>query len=252
MPIVLILVLMLCAGSAASQPQFDAQVAIGSAYNFRGVPQNEKVVLQPDLTVTLPGSGGGTFALIAWGNLDLADDTGRAVLPDGNGGHFSEVDFTVGYARPFGGLEAGANITSYNFPNGGPATTEVSLSLAGDLSGITSEVSVFYDFDQVDGIYVSGALAHSVPVAAKTSVDASVSLGVTDAGHAAAYYYTPSAGLADLAAEVSVSHRAAGAMSFRAWIRSASILDARIRTGVEGASIDPDNLWGGFTVGRNF
>ncbi|HVS13476.1 MAG TPA: TorF family putative porin [Thermoanaerobaculia bacterium] len=127
----------------------DYDVALASAYVWRGVTFTDGAVFQPSITAS-HASG---FSLNVWGNLDVDDVNGLA-------GDFQEVDVTLSYG--FGGdtVSVEVGLIDYLFPNAvGPETHEVYLSVGFDVA-LQPSVAVYYDFDVIEGAYATVGIEH--------------------------------------------------------------------------------------------
>lgn len=233
-------------------PTVDGHVLLSSHYDFRGAPQNETGVVQPELAIATRLSERGELSLVTWGNLDLSNDTGSAVLPGGSAGHLSEVDFTLAYAHEVGPAALSVGMTSYNFPGGGPATAEVHVEASGAVLGLRSRVAAYRDVDLLHGTYVSGELARSQPLGDTLALELSVALGLTDADHAEGYYGSRDTGLADLGTGLGLTVTRWPAATLGIEVRHATLLDTDTRQALREQGLDPDHTWTGISVARNF
>jgi hypothetical protein len=165
-----------------------ADVAVLSAYVWRGQVLNDEAVVQPALTVVKGG-----FSVNAWGNFNLTD------AATGEDAEFSEVDLTVSYSRPVWKGAIGAGLLEYLFPNqtlagaggqgvGYPGTREVFLTASlGSLPAAPS-LAVYYDFGEADSFYWLASLAHSASIGKSLVLSASASIGYGAAGYNKFYF----------------------------------------------------------------
>ena len=238
--------------STATPPQVAASLTAATHYVFRGVPQNEKGVLQADLGATLPTRGGHSLDVLIWGNLDLDDDTGDAALPDGKGGEFSELDIGAWYSRQLGGMAIAAGIFSYNFPKSAlPSTAEAFATLAWSVLGFDPSVTFWYDFDELEGLYVNGMVTREWEVGERTSLALGATLGWTDENQAA-YYFADESGFADLIGSATLRREIGGGASLVVRVHAATILDGDLRDALDAAGIASDNTWGGVGLAWSF
>ena len=239
--------------SVRRPPEVDGSLTASSQYNFRGVPQNDRGVLQPEVGITVPISSDANAGFAVWGNLDVGDDTGGAIFPDGNGGRLSEIDFTGSISRQLGSTDLSVGVISYNFPNGvGSSTTELHTMIAWELFGFTPTLAAFYDFDAVDGLYINGGLSRSNRVTNNLSVELGLSAGFTDRDHALTYYGSGSAGAADLFGTANVSYLYNDAVTASVSLSGSTLIKDELRDAVDREGIDSDNLWIGLNLGWKF
>jgi hypothetical protein len=238
--------------SIQGPPQVGANVAFASAYVFRGVPQVDAFVLQPDVSVALPTSRNGTASLLAWGNVDLESDSGDAVLPGGNSGSFTEIDIVPEYAWTSGDLAFAAGFIDYNFPAGGKSTREAYFSVSGGLLGMAATATAYYDFDQVEGLYVSGGLSKTFELAESTTADVGGSLAIADDDQGRVYFNADETGLADVLLSAGVSHAIDEHTSLFARVSFSTLVDGDYRDGVDALGIEADNAWLSVGIGWAF
>lgn len=230
----------------------EGSVFVSSQYNFRGVAQNDRGVVQPQIDVSIPIAGDKKVSLEVWGNIDMSNDTGRGVLTDGNGGHLSEVDFIGAVTRNLGAAELTAGITSYNFPNGGASTSEAFLTAGGDVFGVSPSITVAYDFDLVEGTYVNGALQRSQKIGSSMAANIGVSLGFADRSQAEIYYGARKSGFADFGLHASLDYIQWDNKVFGVSIHASRLLDRDHREAVERDGLRSSTVWGGLTVGASY
>ncbi len=156
---------------------YPADVSIGSdisnAYVWRGITFNDEGVIQPYVDVSHPIGLG----LNVWGNLDLGDFDGAV-----ESGEFSEVDLTFYYNVPIELFDLSVGYIDYLFPNAGALNTgEVYFSVGKEIvKDLSTGVSVYFDVDEVKGVYGNASIAYSIPVDKKLSFEVGASLGEAD------------------------------------------------------------------------
>ena len=141
---ILLLPLALFSVPAAAETSVSYDLALNSAYVWRGITVTDGLVLQPAVAVS-HDSG---FGVSVWANGDIDDVNGQD-------GEFNEVDFTLSYG--WGGDTTSFEVgwIEYMFPNGfGLSTSELYLSLGWDVVAAPS-VAVYYDFDLVEDYYAT-------------------------------------------------------------------------------------------------
>ena len=172
------------AREASAQAEVGAQLDLFSAYVWRGVTYTNKPVAQPDVWISFP-AGNASITAGGWANVelgkyddpddDLSESGGLSAFNVAEFNPYAEVSFSAGKAALTGG------VIGYLFPNdlddapnGGldseSNTWEVYGTVGFDLP-LAPELSVYYDFDKVQGVYVEGGVSHSVPLGESHTLD---------------------------------------------------------------------------------
>jgi len=231
-----------------------------SAYVHRGMIQNEKGVLQPSVVTTLPAKKDGTVVLRSWGNMDLSNDTGDAWLPDGHEFRFSQLDWDLLYEQVLGEWLLTMGIVSYNLPNGlefpfgeRGATTELLVEGTTRLPeywDLKPSIALHYDYDEVDGAYIHGALAKDFELDEKSSVEVELGLGWSDDNQSEWNYAQapPSSGFADLTLEGRYAYRIDDHTRVKAMLGYSTVVDGDYSKWIEDIGIDDTILWIGTGV----
>jgi uncharacterized protein (TIGR02001 family) len=159
-----------CNGVSAAD--VTAGIDLNSAYVWRGMTFNDGAVLQPSLDVSHGG-----FGVNVWANMDL-DDYDDTL----DQGEFSEVDLTLSYSWTMGSVDAGIGYIEYLFPTtdagGAPGTREIYLTLGTGLpAGFSTELGVYYDFDEVDDYYAVLGLGYGIALTGQLGLEAGASVG---------------------------------------------------------------------------
>lgn len=151
---------------------------ISNAYVWRGITFNDEGVIQPYLDV----SHAIGLGLNVWGNFDLGDFDGAV-----EGAEFSEVDLTLYYNVPIELFDLSVGYIDYLFPNAGALNTaEIYFSVGKELiEGLSTSISVYFDVDEVKGVYGNASIAYSIPVDKKLSFEVGAALGAADKDFAA-------------------------------------------------------------------
>jgi outer membrane scaffolding protein for murein synthesis (MipA/OmpV family) len=141
----------------ASETLVTAELALVSAYVWRGQVFNNDFVLQPQLTASQYG-----VSLNVWGNYDLGENW------IGIDGDFSEFDISLAYTLPLdiNEMAIDVGVIGYHYPANGAApspggvnkqsTTEL-FATATALSWkdyVIPSVTLFGDIDEADGVYI--------------------------------------------------------------------------------------------------
>ena len=152
---------------------------ISNAYVWRGITFNDEGVIQPYLDVSHPTIG---LGFNVWGNFDLGDFDGAVESAE-----FSEVDMTFYYNVPIKVFDLSVGYIEYLFPNAGALNTgEIYISVGKELvKGLSAGAAVYFDVDEVKGVYGNVNLSYSIPVSEKFSVGIGAAMGIADQDFAA-------------------------------------------------------------------
>lgn len=173
--------------------------AIYDKYVWRGQQLNEEGVNQGSVDFSYDAGDMGTFGANIWYNLDLDNE-------NNNAGNFSEVDYTIYWEKSYGDLTLGAGHIYYDFSevNAG-ATREVYLSASYDVF-LAPSVTVYYDYEDVDGFYVDFSIGRSFDLGvADMTLDLGAHLGWADDDQSKSYYSGDGAGFSDYSVSAAVN-----------------------------------------------
>jgi uncharacterized protein (TIGR02001 family) len=158
---------LLAAAPAAAQATVTGNVALNSAYFWRGITFSNRSVVQADVSLALPALGG-SLAGGAWANYE----PGTYAFPKdismnaADGPDVTEVDLWAEYGYGFGRATVAAGVLAFRFPNESGFTEELNtteiygrVSMNGPLS---PSLTVYRDVDKVIGTYAEGSVSHSV------------------------------------------------------------------------------------------
>ena len=167
-------------------------------YIWRGLQFNEEGVNQGAADLSYDLGDLGTFGANVWYNLDLDSENGTA-------GEFSEVDYTFYWEKSFDTLTIGAGHIYYDFSEVKLGSTrEIYVSAGLDMT-LSPTVTVYYDYVDVDGIYVDLSIGHSFDLNDGISLDLGANLGWADDEMSAAYYGSEDAGFANYSVSAAVN-----------------------------------------------
>lgn len=157
-----IIAFVLCAAGAAENGPPKIGGSLGAVFNskyiWRGQNLVDGPVLQPEGSLSYQGWTG-----TVWANYD-ADE----------GDEWTELDYTLDYTTSLGVLASSLEILSvsvgytyYTFPNldADDDSHEVYAGLSLDTL-LSPSLTVYYDFEQGDGMYYEAAIAHSFSLGA--------------------------------------------------------------------------------------
>ena len=159
-----------------SDVSVNADVGLYSAYVWRGIIVNNRMVAQPSVTAAK-----GPFSLNVWGNFDVAK---------ADGDH-TEVDYTAAYKLvDIDDVTVDVGMIFYTFPGNASdtsATEEVFAKATFNNILFTPVASVYYDIDEANGWYGNLAISQGVEISDAMTAEIGGSMGYAT-GHNLNYY----------------------------------------------------------------
>jgi hypothetical protein len=244
------------ARAAVAQATVGADLGLFSSYVWRGISVTNRPVGQPNAYLAFP-AGNTTVTVGGWANVDLGryDDTDHFSQSGGASSfNLSEFDPWAEVSLPVGNVTLTGGVVGYVFPNDLPGATDDlntwevygKVGLAVPLS---PKLAVYYDVDKVNGAYIEGSVAHSVPLGS-----VALSLGAL-AGLSAGQAEADASGELNNFVENGFTHLDLSAgVPFTAGIFSITPVVHLVVNGddiTKFTSPDEENdlkLWGGFTL----
>lgn len=232
----------------------DAEALVVSKYVWRGLEINEDPVLQPSMTVAYGG-----FSFNVWGNMDLTDFGEDECIYtsdcESRAWQFTEIDLTLDYTHSFDKFTVGAGVISYQFPNWDESedTHEVYLAMSYDCL-LAPGLTIYYDFDEVEGFYANFSLGHSFAINDKVGIDLSGSIGYGDSDYNEAYFGVDDGALVDVNCSIAIPYQVTDKISISPVLTLSSIVDSDLRDSVESNSCcdNETNIYGGVAVSFSF
>ena len=152
---------------AQDKPEFEITADYFGKYIWRGQNLNDDPAFQPGFSATFKGLTAGI-----WGSVDTTDIHGSS-------GEFTEVDYYADYSADVPGIEGlGFSVGAiyYDFPNTVyDATTELYWGFNFD-TFLSPSITFYHDIDEVEGLYVSASIEHSIEKIFELSPDVPVGL----------------------------------------------------------------------------
>ncbi len=224
-------------GLGPTGPEFGLDLTYVPTYIWRGLVANPDPAMQPSVTV----SGYNGLSLNIWGSMD-ATDVGN------NRRRFTEIDYTLDYSWARGPTGLSAGVIHYAFPNTGfDSTSELYLGASFD-APLSPSATVYYDFGEADGFYVSlgGSRSIEIPLGEdkSTTVDLSASFGYGSSNFNAFYFGTDRNAFTDLLLSAGVPFEVGDSATITPVLYYTSVLDGGLRDAVA----DPDNFFAGVTM----
>lgn len=220
----------------------DLSLSYQSKYIWRGISANQEGVLQPSLTFGWNGWGANL-----WGNFDLTDANLYFGTSTGLR-RITEWDSSLYYTVNTGRATATLGVTHYDFPNTGfRSTSELWGVFAANMPG-SPTLSVYYDFDEAEGIYARLSGSHTLENTGFGSVNLTGWVGYGDRGFNSYYCSNAAAALADYGFEAKLNIPAGD--KFTAWIQAGyyGLLDSNQLSGAPNRT----NFTFGAGVGTRF
>jgi Bacterial protein of unknown function (Gcw_chp) len=158
------------ARTAIAQATVGADLGMFSGYVWRGISVTNRPVGQPNAYVAFP-AGTTNVTVGGWANVDLGQyDDSDDFSQSGGASSFNLAEFDpwAEVSVPAGKAILTGGVVGYLFPNELGATQDLNtwevygkLGLAVPLS---PKLALYYDVDKVNGAYLEGSVAHSVPL----------------------------------------------------------------------------------------
>ena len=230
-----------------------------SAYTWRGQVYNDEAVFEPSLTV---GKGG--FSINVWGNYNFTDKFSEETENE-----VSEVDFTLDYSHDTGPVTLSAGYVEYLFPHQVtdgevldnariiPAqavhgTREVYASVAPNECPLNSVLTVYYDFDEVDGAYATISFSRSVGITEEVSADVGFSSGFANSDYNEFYFGVDDDALNDGNVSLSLPISCCENVTVTPAVEYTWLWDNDIEDGAEAIYGEKDSVVGSLTVTYDF
>ena len=228
----------------------ETEALVVSKYIWRGLEVNEDPVLQPSLTVAYGG-----FSFNIWGNMDLTDFGEDECIYtsdcESRAGQFTEIDLTLDYSHSFDKFTLGGGIISYQFPNWDESedTHEVYVAMSYDCL-LAPALTIYYDFDEVDGFYANFSVGHSFAINDKVGVDLSGNIGYGDSDYNIAYFGVDDRALVDVNCSIALPFQVTDKITITPMLNLTSVVDSDLRDSVESNSCcdNETNIYGGVSV----
>jgi uncharacterized protein (TIGR02001 family) len=225
-----------------------AEVALMSAYVWRGQVLNNDAVLQPQLTVAKNG-----FSFNVWGNYDLKENVA------GVSSDYSEIDLSLAYTLPMDVNEMAIDVglVNYNYPNIEEleSTTElfVSATLLSFKDYVIPSVTLFGDVDEANGTYVLFDVVAPYQVSDYLGVEAGFSAGYGNTSYNDYYFGQPKdAGFNDYNFYANASYEVLENLTVSANLTYTMLEGGEIRDAADERFEDKEKFWGGVNVAYDF
>jgi hypothetical protein len=245
----------LAAGAADATLQAD----VLSAYVWRGQVYNDEIVVQPSLTAETDFG----LSFNVWGNFNATDRFSPETERE-----FAEVDLNVAYSRKVSFVTLGIGYYEYLYThqtalddvtsNAVPVAGTREVYACAELEDIilAPALTVYYDFDEVEGFYASLGISHTFDLTTELSIDLSASIGAADAEYNNAYFGINEDALNDGNVKAAVSYALTESLDLSGYVQYTKLLDSDIEDAAEaedsGYYNDGDVISGGGSLAFSF
>jgi hypothetical protein len=233
------------------------ELPVNSAYVWRGQVYNNEPVFEPSLTVSTKYG----LSFNTWANFNLTDNLGKDSEKE-----FNEVDLTVSYDLPLEILDLTVGVVEYTYPHqtiqddddsvrASPGTREVYVTVGKEDLPLSPSAGVYYDCDEVNGVYGLVSVRQDFEVTKEFSIDATLSLGAANTDYNEAYFGLDDNALNDGNVKVGASYTLNESLSFNGYVMYTYLLDSSIRDAAKANDAyfnKGDILSGGVSLGYNF
>jgi len=226
-------------------PTVDARVDAASQYIFRGALQNAEPVLQPSASVRLPLSSTTGIGAGVWTNVNVRDGTGDALLPDGNGQSFSEIDTNATFFQESGGVEYAIGLINYAFPSNTaaiPSLTEAFASAQWVAGGWGNAFAAYYSLNDFSGLYLRADFSRLWKINSRMDFDLGLGLGYSDEKHSLYTYGAQASGLADVSLTGTLGYRLDKRTTASFFVTAVQIAESAIQDGLDALGVETSNL----------
>ena len=222
----------------------EVDVTLATAHLWRGRVLSDDIAVQPSLTVTA-----GNISCNVWGNWDISGAH--------NSSEQTRVDTTLDYTHVHGCQIMSGGVTAYiyhdNAVDKSQDTFEAFLGYTLDVPLLPS-LTVYHDFGEVDGVYASFGVAHSLELGEDGSaLDVVLSVGGADEKYNRFMFSYPAntatgveafvpedAGLVDLTAKVSLPFMVEDRFQIMPGARYMMLIDSDIKQATKDAGEKAD------------
>jgi hypothetical protein len=238
--------------------QVTAEVALMSAYVWRGQVLNSDFVAQPQITIVK-----GDFSFNVWGNYDLVENV------NGNENEFSELDVTLAYSLPvdLNQMAFDVGLIGYTFENNAPGADDTTWELFGSATvlswdWIIPSLTVFTDIDNGDGVYALFDVVFPYEVSEYLTIEGGVSMGYGSTSYNDYYWdnsfvdgngrKTKDAGINDYNIYFNASYEIAENLTASLNVTYTTLEGGEIKDAGDDLYEDDDQLFGGVNVAYDF
>ncbi len=211
-------------------------LAVNTAYIWRGVELNPEGVFQSEIWLEAFGLGGRV-----WGNLDLSDYHDER-------GEFNEFDFEAFYSLMIDDLSATLSYVYYHYPLSDYEKTQEVTALLSWGAPLSVNLQASYDFDLVKGTYLKPSVSYEVE-AGFITITPEVGMGWASANSNESNFGVDRDGLSDLTAGIEFCADIIAGAYVAVRGEYYALVDHRLREETGSAK---EGIWGGASLGYEF
>ena len=153
--------------SASAQRSVLAEVGFNSDFVWRGVTSTNRLVIQPDVSLSVPVRGS-AFTVGVWGNIEPRRYDGERDISSLNGlpgPLVTQSEIYANFTRTIGRVEALVGTEAYFYPHVADlnefTTIEVLATVTVD-APVSPTVNVSYDVGRIRGAYIETGLTRAI------------------------------------------------------------------------------------------
>lgn len=221
----------------------NTDVSILTDYVWRGQNYGEGGVIQPNLSI---GFGYG-LSLGVWANYNIDDDRYASSH------QVNEVDYTIDYSRDLGPIGISLGAIYYDFPRTGGADTQEWYVGATVNTLLSPSVTVYRDFHEIDGTYITLGIGHDLEVNDRTTLSFGAGLAWGNEAYHNGYFGVKDDSLSDYNVSLSLAYALSDKITVTPMVVYTGLADDDLEDAAEAGFYDEDsNIYGGINVSYSF
>ena len=220
---------------------YGVSTSVFSQYASRGAVTSNEPVFQFEGWVTI-----GPLTLDIWHNMDLTNDVFSA-------GEITEADYTIEYAFSLPKVDCALGYVYYTFPRWHVDDTQEVYGTATVDCFLSPAVELYWDLDEIGGIYATGGISHSLELPAtvgdeKLALDLYATVGYGDSSYIIGAFALTGSAWVDLLLTAEVPIDLGNGLSLTPSLSFQQVLDSDVRA----AGNDSDTIFAGLTLTKEF
>lgn len=232
----------------------DLGVDFYSKYVWRGMLLTDDPVMQPAVTIGLAG-----FSLNVWGSIDMTDVNEQTPgdpfgRTDGPTWNLQELDYTLSYGfSVVEGVDLELGWIYYTFPGTAfTETEEVYGSISVAVPYLNPSLTVYYDYDEADAIYATGAIGHTFALTEQLGVSVGAGLAYGDSNYHEFYIGPSSSRFSDWNVSASLDYAPTENFSMSFSLAYSDFIDGDIQDAAAAGYGEDGNFYGGLSFAYSF
>jgi len=222
------------------------EAPIVSSFFNRGRLLDDNVVTQPTVTM-LKDFEFGTILFNVWQNIDIKNKLCDESL--------NETDLTLGYTKTVDIMTYNIGIIDYIYTcQPVPNTYEIYMTISAAIPKsftLNPTLSIYYDFDEADGVYAMVGMSHSFILNSLT-ITPDVSIGAATSGYNNYYFGVDKTKVNDLSTGLTIAYLYSKEIVISGAVRYGTMLDKEIKDGANSVFGGYEQLTGKISVIYNF